>query len=152
MIIRTARREDIRAIVEIYSLDELKGHREVLTDPLPAFYLEAFDRIASDSNQTLLVAEDAAVIVGSLQMTFISYVLRRAARRALIEAMFVHPSHQQKGVGTALVEEAARLASDAGCVVLHLTSNKVREGAHKFYERLGFKASHEGFQRILGVS
>ena len=39
-------------------------------------------------------------------------------------------------------EEAQR----AGCYKLSLTSNKHRKDAHRFYERLGFRATHEGFR------
>ena len=37
-------------------------------------------------------------------------------------------------------------ARAAGCVRVQLTSNKERVDAHRFYERLGFRRSHEGFK------
>ncbi len=91
-------------------------------------------------------------MIGTLQLTFIQHLLSRAFRRAILEAMFVHNGHQGKGVGAALVQEAARLAQEAGCGSLELTSNKARIGAHKFYEKCGFKATHEGFKLHLANS
>ena len=70
-------------------------------------------------------------------------------RKAVLEAMFVHPAHRGKGIGSALIQEAGRLAVGAGCQRLELTSNKARTRAHKFYEKCGFKATHEGFKLIL---
>jgi len=38
---------------------------------------------------------------------------------------------------------------ERGCGVVQLTSNKKRVDAHRFYERLGFAKSHEGFKLYL---
>ena len=149
MIIRPARREDVPQILAIYSMDPATGHRELLGDPLPALYYEAFDMMNAHPDQVVLVAEDDAKVIGTLQITFIQHLLSRAFRRAVVEAVFVHPSHQGSGVGTALFKAAAGIALAAKCGTLELTSNKARAGAHKFYERLGFKASHEGFKLLL---
>lgn len=149
MIIRRARREDIPEIVVIFSLDTLSGHEEIISDPPPEFYFHAFDAIIADVNQVLLIAEHDSKVVGSVQMTFIQNLKSRACRRAVIQSMFVHPSHQGGGVGTALIREAARLASEARCISLELVSNKAREKAHRFYKHLGFKPSHDGFKLSL---
>ena len=130
-------------------MDEIVGSREVVADSLPEFYIDAFDLIDANPNQVLLVAEENEKVIGTLQLTFIQYVFSRAFRRAVIEAMFVHPSHRGKGIGSALIQEAGRLAVGAGCQRLELTSNKARTRAHKFYEKCGFKATHEGFKLIL---
>jgi GNAT superfamily N-acetyltransferase len=36
-----------------------------------------------------------------------------------------------------------------GCTLVQLTSDKSRPGAHRFYHRLGFAASHEGLKLAL---
>jgi len=150
MNIRRAIRSDVPAIVHVYGMDPLTGHRELISDPLPECYFRAFDQIDSDANQLLLVAENDAAITGTIQITFIQHLLFQSYRRAVVESLFVHPSHQSQGVGAALMESAIQAAIDSGCVVLELTSNKARTRAHKFYERLGFKATHEGFKLDLG--
>jgi len=149
MIIRPARREDVPQIIAIYGMDILKGSQELIADPLPTMYFDAFESIDANPNQVLLVAEENAEIMGSLQITFIQHLLSQARRRAVIEAVFIHPSHQGAGVGTALVQEAIKLSLEANCTALELTTDKKRERAHRFYERLGFKASHEGFKLTL---
>jgi GNAT superfamily N-acetyltransferase len=149
MIIRTARREDIPAIVAIYSLDSLTGHRESITTPLSSFYFEAFEAIGRDPHQTLLVAEQDSQIVGTLQITIIQHVISQALRRAVLEAFFVHPLHQGTGAGRTLLQAAIDRASAAHCTSLELTSNKTRPKAHRFYEQAGFTPTHEGFKMTL---
>jgi GNAT superfamily N-acetyltransferase len=43
------------------------------------------------------------------------------------------------------VDEARR----RGCALVQLTSDKRRGDAHRFYSRLGFEATHEGFKLRL---
>ena len=43
------------------------------------------------------------------------------------------------------IDEARR----RGCALVQLTSDKSRQAAHRFYERLGFVASHEGMKLAL---
>ena len=50
------------------------------------------------------------------------------------------------GYGELLLRHAMEEARRAGCYKLSLTSNKRRTDAHRFYGRLGFQATHEGFQ------
>lgn len=149
MQIRRAMREDVPQIVFIYSLDPLTGRRETLSDPLPAFYFHAFDEIAGDRHQVLLVAEESDNVIGTLQITFSQHLMARGLRRAVVEAFFVHPDHQRHGVGAALMREAIANARAAGCQSVELTSNKSRDRAHAFYARMGFRATHDGFKLTL---
>lgn len=149
MIIRRACRADVPAIISIYSLDPLIGQQEVFADPLPGIYFEAFEQIDSDPNQMLLVVDADGGVAGSLQITFIRYLMAGASRRAVIEAMFVHPDYSGRGIGSALVRAAIRRATEAGCVSVELTSNKLRDRAHAFYRKHGFIPTHEGFKLCL---
>lgn len=149
VIVRRARRADIAAIIAVYASDPLTGHREKLTGEVPPDYFDAFDRIDADPNQTLLVAEVNSLVVGSLQVTIVQHLLFRAFRTAILEAMFVLPSYSGKGVGTALMDAAIRLATEAGCKYVELTSNKQRSRAHDFYRKHGFEPTHEGFKRPI---
>jgi GNAT superfamily N-acetyltransferase len=149
MIIRPACREDVPAIIAIYRLDPLTGHREPALDPFPDLYFTAFDALAADPNQVLLVAEENAQVIGTLQISYIQHLIDQALRRAVLEAIFIHPARQGEGVGAALVRAAADLATQAHCRALELTSNKSRQRAHGFYRRLGFQPSHEGFKLPL---
>ena len=54
-----------------------------------------------------------------------------------------------RGVGEALIRYAIAKARSEGCALVQLTTDKSRPDAHRFYERLGFVASHEGMKLDL---
>jgi len=147
--LRDARREDVPAIVAMLADDALGASRELTTEPLPASYYKAFDALDRDPNNRLLIAEINGEIVGTLQITFIHGLSRQGAKRALIEAVRVASLHRGKGFGEQIVREAVEMARREGCAMVQLTTDKSRKDAHRFYERLGFVASHEGMKLVL---
>ena len=147
--LRDARREDVPAIVAMLADDALGAAREVMTEPLPASYYAAFDALDRDPNNRLLIAEINGEIVGTLQITFIHGLSRQGAKRALIEAVRVASLHRGKGFGEQIIRDAIEMARREGCAMVQLTSDKSRKDAHRFYERLGFVASHEGMKLTL---
>jgi GNAT superfamily N-acetyltransferase len=146
---RRARRGDLPAIVHLLADDPLGAQREADTWPLPASYGAAFDAIDADPNQELVVAECGGAVVGVLQLTFIPSLTYRGGWRALIEGVRVAAALRSAGVGQRLFEWAIARARERGCHLLQLTSDKARPDAIRFYERLGFVASHEGLKLPL---
>ncbi|MDP5008868.1 MAG: GNAT family N-acetyltransferase, partial [Glaciimonas sp.] len=114
-----------------------------------ACYVQAFDAIDGDANQYLLVGELDGVVIAMLQLTFIPGLSRRGALRANIEAVRVESSLRGQGIGHWLIAKALLLAQERNCALVQLTSDKSRAEAHRFYARLGFLASHEGFKLKL---
>jgi ribosomal protein S18 acetylase RimI-like enzyme len=53
------------------------------------------------------------------------------------------------GMGRAMVEHAIERARERGCHIVQLTTDKSRPEAKRFYESLGFVASHEGMKLHL---
>jgi len=145
--IRRATAADVPAIVAMLADDPLGATRETPDDPAP--YEQAFARIDADPAQHLAVAERDGTVVGTLQLTVIPGLSRRGMTRALIEAVRVHRDERGSGLGTQLIEWAVEEARRQGCAVVQLTSDATRTDAHRFYERLGFEASHVGFKRML---
>ena len=147
--IRPARRADIPAIVALLADDALGQIREELAAPLPAAYWQAFDDIAAQSGNHVIVAERGGAVVGCLQLTVIPGLSRRGMKRGLIEAVRVGAACRGLGVGERLVRHAIEIARAAGCGLVQLTSDNSRTAAHRFYERLGFVASHVGMKLAL---
>ena len=146
---RAATRDDLPAIVRMLADDGLGKGREQPGDPLPRAYGDAFDRMATQPDNFYLLAELGADVAGCLQFTVIHGLSRAGMSRALIEGVRVAASHRGRGIGEALFREAIDRARAAGCGLMQLTTDKARPDALRFYERLGFTASHEGMKLNL---
>ncbi|MGW2468620.1 N-acetyltransferase family protein [Streptomyces bauhiniae] len=147
LAIRPATPDDIPAIVAMLADDPLGAQRESPDDLTP--YLAAFERLDTDPNQHLVVAVRDGRVIGSLQLTIIPGLSRKGATRSLIEAVRIHADERGSGLGSELIQWAVDTSRRLGCHLVQLTSDKTRTDAHRFYERLGFTASHEGFKLSL---
>ncbi|HEY4113362.1 MAG TPA: GNAT family N-acetyltransferase [Rhizomicrobium sp.] len=146
-VIRDARIDDLPAIVAMLADDELGRTREDTHNLEP--YAEAFRQIDGDTRNRILVAESDGAVVGCFQISFVRGLSRRGAMRALIEGVRVAAEGRGRGIGEAMMRHAVSMAKAEGCALVQLTSDKSRTRAHAFYERLGFKKSHEGFKLEL---
>jgi len=146
---RLAVRSDLERIVQLLADDPLGSRREVFSIPVANSYERAFEAIVEDRNNELIVAEQAATVVGVLQITFIPYLTHQGSWRALIEGVRVAAEVRSSGVGKRLFMWAIDRARERKCHLVQLTSDKSRPDAIRFYRSLGFKASHEGFKLEL---
>ena len=147
MNFRKATIKDVPTIVEMIADDALGSKRENYTIPLPQTYYDAFERIDSDPNQELTVVENkTGEVIGVFQMTFIPYLTYQGGVRAQIEGVRVHKDHRGLGTGKIIFEWAIQRAKERNAHLLQLTTDKQRPDAIRFYESLGFKASHEGMK------
>ncbi|MEM6319578.1 MAG: GNAT family N-acetyltransferase [Bacteroidota bacterium] len=147
LIFRKATRADVQHIVQMLADDPLGQQREAFDHPLPKRYYRAFDNIDQDGNQELMVVENQSnEIIGTLQLTFIPYLTYQGGVRAQIEAVRIRKDHRGKGLGEQFFQWAIRRAKEKGAHVLQLTSDKKRPDAIRFYEKLGFRGTHEGMK------
>jgi ribosomal protein S18 acetylase RimI-like enzyme len=149
LIIRKANKEDLQAIVRLLADDELGSQRERYVEPLPANYFEAFTAIEAQVGNQIILAIDGQTVIGCLQLTIIPGLVRLGMKRAQIEGVRVDKRYRRKGIGESLFEEAIAIAKSEKCGLVQLTTDKQRAEAHRFYERLGFLASHEGMKLIF---
>lgn len=147
--IREAVINDLPYIIKLMADDTLGRERENYTTPLNQCYIDAFNNIRDDKNSILLVSCDNEKAIGCLQITFTQYLSYRGSMRATIENVHIDESYRNFGIGTQLMKYAVYLAKDKNCSIVQLTSNKTRKDAHRFYERLGFHATHEGMKLSL---
>jgi GNAT superfamily N-acetyltransferase len=151
VVLRRARRDDVPAIVGLLAADQLGATRDSVRDDADlAAYEAAFGAIDADPAHLLLVAESGGQVVGTMQLSFLPGLARRGALRAQIEAVRVSQTIRGSGVGAAMMQWAIDEAGRRGCALVQLTSDKSRTSAHRFYQRLGFVASHEGMKLKLG--
>ncbi|WP_405760109.1 GNAT family N-acetyltransferase [Streptomyces sp. NBC_01420] len=145
--IRRATADDLAEIVALLADDPLGAQRESPDDLTP--YRAAFRRLTDDPNQHMMVAVRAERVVGTLQLTVIPGLSRRGSTRSVIEGVRIHADERGSGLGTRLIQWAVDESRRQRCQLVQLTSDVSRTDAHRFYERLGFVASHVGFKLAL---
>ncbi|WP_326554579.1 GNAT family N-acetyltransferase [Micromonospora sp. NBC_01813] len=151
--LRPARVDDLPTLLALLIDDDLGWQREAPTGgadrTVPADYRDAYDAIAADPRNELVVAERDGEVVAMMQLTYIPSLSRLGAERMQIEAVRVRSDLRSQGVGRQMIEWALERARQRGCRLAQLTSDKRREAAHRFYLRLGFKSTHEGMKLVL---
>jgi GNAT superfamily N-acetyltransferase len=177
LVVREARRADLATIVSLIAADAIREVRETvpasppgspddsashagrlndaIDDGLEAGYVAAFEEITADPHTLLLVGElptgDGAEVVATCQLTFLRHLMYHGGLVAQVEAVRTAAHRRGQGIGTALMDWVIAESRRRGAVRLQLTSNRARVDAHRFYERLGFKASHVGMKLFLGT-
>jgi ribosomal protein S18 acetylase RimI-like enzyme len=149
LVFRQAVMEDLPYIVDMLADDPLGAQRERFEVPLPVSYFAAFEAIDRSPLNELIVAAVDDKVIGVLQITFIPNISYQGGWRALIEGVRVSAEFRGQGIGRKLFEYAIHRAKEKGCHLVQLTMDKQRTDALRFYESLGFRASHEGFKLHL---
>ncbi|MFI2564991.1 GNAT family N-acetyltransferase [Paenarthrobacter sp. NPDC018779] len=145
--LRRAAKGDLPAILRLLADDQLGSIRENLGDLAP--YEAAFDAIDADPAHLLVVGELAGEVVATFQLSYLPGLSRKGSWRSQIEAVRVSGELRGQGVGALMIKWAVDQARERGCTLVQLTTDKSRTAAHRFYERLGFVASHEGMKLTL---
>lgn len=148
--VRPARRADVPAIVVLLADDPIGARREQPGEPLAQAYWDAFDAVAAQGGNEILVAEVAGEIAGCVQLTVIPGLSRMGATRGQLEGVRVSARHRGRGIGASLIQAGVERAREQGCRLVQLTTDRTRIDAQRFYERLGFEASHIGMKLTLG--
>lgn len=143
---REARRDEVPAILDLIADDVLGAGREGAD---PQVYLAAFDRIAEEPNNQVIIGVQGNDVVAFYQITYLSGLALQAVVRAQIESVRVTRDMRGQGIGAQLIADAEARARAAGCGLMQLTMNATRTGSHAFYEAQGYAASHVGFKKDL---
>ncbi|AWM86758.1 GNAT family N-acetyltransferase [Microvirga sp. 17 mud 1-3] len=149
LTIREAEARDLEAIIRLHEEDELGSHGDAWTPENRPAYEAAFAAIAQSPENSLFVALDGKEVVGTFQLTFIPNLTGRGALRVKVESVKVKGARRSGGIGGLMMAFVEEEALRRGARLLELSSNKTRTKAHRFYERLGFSRSHEGFKKKL---
>lgn len=147
--VREARFDDLEAIIRLHEEDELGSHGDLWSAETKPAYEAAFQAIARSPENKLFVAVDSEEVIGTFQLTFIPNLTGRGAMRVKVESVKVKAARRSGGIGARMMAFAEEYARTNGAAAMELTSNKTRKDAHRFYERLGFSRSHEGFKKKL---
>ena len=149
LVFRRATIEDLPRLRRLLADDDLGREREDLSDGATPRYERAFAAIEASADNELWTVWRGDDLLGTWQVTYIPYLSRGGNTRCLIEAVRVASEARGGGIGSAMMRFALDRARERGCLLAQLTTDKRRPGAHRFYERLGFRASHEGMKLEL---
>ena len=144
---RRATRDDIETIVHLLLEDELGQSRESYLDMQP--YIKAFEQIDADPGQFLMIVLLDDEIVGTCHLTIMPSMTNKGSIRMQIEAVRIADKHRGNKIGEWMINEAIAYGRDKGASLIQLMTNKKRDKAKKFYEKLGFLATHEGMKLIF---
>jgi ribosomal protein S18 acetylase RimI-like enzyme len=146
---RKAKLEDLPTIVALLLADDLGQHREIKTEKLDSRYIDAFHRIDTDPNQYLMVVINPTNIVGTCHLTLMPSLTFIGSTRLQIEAVRIAENYRGQKIGEWMMNAAIAFAKLNHATILQLTTNKQRPRAKQFYERLGFKTTHEGMKYYI---
>jgi N-acetylglutamate synthase-like GNAT family acetyltransferase len=146
---RKAKIADLPCLIELLLEDELGQMRESKSTSLDEKYTKAFHKIDSDPNQYLMVIENGDQIIGTCHLTIMPSLTFIGSTRMQIEAVRVASKYRGQKIGSWMFDQAIRYAKEHDVSIIQLTTNKKRQKAKYFYEKLGFEASHEGTKIYL---
>jgi GNAT superfamily N-acetyltransferase len=146
---RNARPDDLPFIIALIVEDSVIQTGDEPADAGHADYTDALAAIDADPNEEMIVVENDGERIGCFQLSYLPGLMRRGMWRGQIEVVHVGDAWQNRGFGTEMMRWAVERCRQRGCGLVQLTSNKKRPDAHRFYERLGFSKSHEGFKIYL---
>lgn len=149
VLVRDATAADLPEIIALLADDPLGTARESAGGESFSAYLRAFEAIDADPAHRLVVCTSGSTVVGTLQFSLIPGIARQGAWRAQLEAVRIHEDFRGKSLGSEFIRWAIEQARSSGCSLIQLTTDKRRISTHRFYERLGFSASHEGMKLEL---
>ena len=152
IVMREATRDDVVAVAALIAMGAAAGTTDRAAAEAEArhpAYAAAYERVARSDANHLFVAEKAGRVVGTYQLTILPGIAQRGRSRGKIESVHVDPDLRGSGIGAQMMHHAIDVARGIGVGLLELTSDKRRGAAHRFYERLGFARSHEGFKMVL---
>ena len=146
---RAATPGDLPFIIGLVVEDSVIDTGDDAADAMHSDYRDALAAIDADPNQEMIVVELDGEPVGCFQLSYLPGLMRRGMWRGQIEVVHVSEARRNLGIGSEMMRWAVERCREHNCSMVQLTSNKKRGDAHRFYERLGFLKSHEGFKLYL---
>lgn len=144
MIVREAVDHDLRAVLALLAEDVIRELAE--PQQVTQRQRDALAEPVADPHECLLVGAEGGELVATVQVSWLRHLIYDGGLVAQVESVRVRSDRRGEGLGQQLMAEVVRRARTRGCARVQLTTNAARVGAQRFYERLGFRASHVGMK------
>ncbi len=145
LVVRPIAIEDVAAAAQLVREGSLTPDAERVED------VDAYWSAVQETRRRfgdVLVADDGEVI-GVVQVMVFPHFQHTGRWCCELESVHVRADRRDCGIGTRLIDAAEKLARERNCYRVQLTSRNVRDDAHRFYRRLGFEQTSQGFKKIL---
>jgi GNAT superfamily N-acetyltransferase len=133
--IREAVSSDVGAMLRLYELGDRASDEAFTLDE----GVEHLVRMQRNPALRVYVACEGNLVVGTYELLVMENMAKRGRRSGVVEDVMVMPEYRGRGVGKAMMQDAMERCRVAGCYKMTLSSNQMREGAHRFYDALGFR-------------
>ncbi len=140
-VVRDARPEDAPVVARLLAMLGYPTTNETAANNLSLLAARATDRV--------IVAELDGRVVG-LAHLHIAKLLHVTGSIGRVMAFVVHADHLRQGIGRRLMSEMEDIARAGGCARIELTSGIHRDGAHAFYQALGYTVQSRRYVKSLG--
>ncbi len=131
----------IREITETDFDQLMKLYMQLHDNPFPGkseHVMAVWDSILADKNHHIIVAEEDGNIVSSCVCVIIPNLTRGQRPYAFIENVITDENHRKKGLATACLEYARKIAQRENCYKMMLLTGSKQESTLKFYEQAGY--------------
>src|SRR5947209_6629611 len=144
--IRESERADLLGVLAVYGQPELDAGKLLTLEQAEKIY-RVFQQYPF---YRLYVAVAGTRIVGTFALLIMDNLAHLGKKSAVVEDVGVLPEFQGQGVGKIMMQSAMQEAKKNSCYKLVLSSNAKREGAHHFYDSLGFE--RHGYSFRIGLA
>lgn len=131
----------IREIMESDYVGLMKLYMQLHNNPFPEkdnSMAELWNRILKDKDHHIIVAQEDGEIVSSCVCVIIPNLTHSQRPYALIENVITHEAYRKKGLATACLNYARKIAEKENCYKMMLLTGSKQESTLKFYEKAGY--------------
>lgn len=138
--IRLATADDLADVLALYA--DVDGDTALTLEQARAI----FDKMGTYPDYKLYVVEYDGRTVGTFTLAVMDNLAHGGEKSGLIEDVIVRADMRSRGVGARMMEHAISVCRGKDCYKVSLSSNRIRERAHAFYDRIGFQRHGYSFK------
>ena len=135
MQIQIADNNDLKELLLLYT----QLHNNKMPD-IDDTLLSIWNNILNDKNHYIFICKEDNAIVSSCVMVIVPNLTNNQRPYALIENVVTHEDYRNKGLATAVLEYAKKIAVDKNCYKIMLMTGSKKDSTLNFYRRAGYNS------------
>ena len=135
MQIQIADNNDLNELLLLYT----QLHNNKMPD-IDDRLLSIWNDILNDKNHYIFICKEDNTIVSSCVMVIVPNLTNNQRPYALIENVVTHEDYRNKGLATAVLDYAKKIAIENNCYKIMLMTGSKKESTLNFYRRAGYNS------------